>query len=90
MEPTQIKEVQRFRSEDDSIHSTHPVNQISDISKSSGHFSQPGNVNQAMPPGHDGQSNLTCPCYPSNQYQNPTNMWHHILELAMCVEYLAT
>ena len=33
-------------SEDNSIHSIHTVNQISDISKSSGYFSQPGNVNQ--------------------------------------------
>ena len=41
MEPAQVK--------DDSVHTTHTVNQISDISKSSGNFSQPGNVNQAVP-----------------------------------------
>ena len=46
-------------SEDDSIHSIHTVNQISDISKSNGHFSQPGNDNQVMPPAQDGQSSPT-------------------------------
>ena len=46
------------------------VNQISVISKSSGHFSQPGNATQALPPGQDGQSNPTSPQYPNNQYQN--------------------
>ena len=49
-----LKKYEGLVSEDDSIHSIHTVNQISDISKSSGHFSQPGNVNQAMPPGQDG------------------------------------
>ena len=41
-------------SEDEIIHSIHTVNQISDISKSSRHFFQPGNVNQAVPPVQDG------------------------------------
>ena len=56
--------------EDDSIHSIHTVNQISDIFKSIGHFSQPGNVNQVMHSGQDGQSNPTSSQYPNNQYQN--------------------
>ena len=56
--------------EDDSIHSIHTVNKISDISKSSGHFSQPGNVNQVVPPVQDGQSNPTSPQYLNNQYKN--------------------
>ena len=57
-------------SEDNSIHSIHTVIQGSDISKSSGHFSQPGNVNQAVPPGQDGQSNQTSPQYPNKHYKN--------------------
>ena len=57
-------------SEDNSIHPIHTVNQISDISKSSGHFSQPGDVNQAMPQGQDGQPNPISLQYPNNQYQN--------------------
>ena len=77
-------------SEDDSIHTVHTVIQISEISKSSGHFSQPGNVNLAVPLGQDGQSNPTSPQYPNTQYQTHINTQHHILELAMCVEYLAT
>ena len=56
-----LKKYEGLVSEDDSIHSIHTANQISDISKSSGHFSQPGNVNLAMPPVKDGQSNLTIP-----------------------------
>ena len=65
-----LKEYEGLMSEDNSIHSIHTVNQISDISKSSGHFPQPGNVNQAMPPGQDGQPNPTSPQYLNDQYQN--------------------
>ena len=65
-----LKKYDGLLSEDDSIHSIHTVNQISDISKSSGHFSQPGIVNQAVPPVQDGQSNPTSPQYPYNQYHN--------------------
>ena len=49
-----LKRYEGLVSVDDSMHSVHTVNQISNISKSSGHFSKPGNVNQAMPPGQDG------------------------------------
>ena len=56
-----LKKYEGLVPEDDSIHSIHTVNQISDISKSSGHFSQPGNVNQTLPSGQDGQSNPTSP-----------------------------
>ena len=35
-----------------------------------GHFSQPGNVNQVVPPVQDGQSIPTNPQYLNNQYQN--------------------
>ena len=65
-----LKKYEGLVSEDESVHTIHTVNQISDISKSSGHFFQPGNVNQAVPPGQDGQSNPTSPQYPNNQYQN--------------------
>ena len=65
-----LKKYEGLVSEDNSIHSIYTVRQISDISKSSGHFSQPENVNQAMPPGQDGQSSPTCPQYPNNQSQN--------------------
>ena len=85
-----LKRYEGLVSEDDSIHSIHSVNQISDISKSSGHFSQSGNVNHTLLPGQDGQPNPTCPQYPDDQHQNCTNAQHHILELAMCMEYLAS
>ena len=65
-----LKKYESLVSEDNSIHSFHTVNQISDISKSSGHFSQPGNVNQTFPPAQDGQSNPVSPPYPTNQYKN--------------------
>ena len=65
-----LKKYEGLVSEDDSIHSIHTVNQISDISKSSGHFFQSGNVDHAMPTGQDGQSNPISPQYPNNQYQN--------------------
>ena len=65
-----LKNYEGLVSQDGSIHSNHTVNQISDISKSSGYFSQPGNTNQAFPPGQDGQSYLTIPQYPNNQFQN--------------------
>ena len=65
-----LKKYEGLVSEDHSIHSIHTVNQISDISKSSGHFSQPGNVNQAMPSGQDGQSNPASPQHPNSQCQN--------------------
>ena len=70
MEPAQLKKYEGLVSEDDCIHSVHTVNQMSNIFKSSGHFSQPGNVNQILPPGQDGQPNSTSPEYPNNQYQN--------------------
>ena len=69
-----LKKCKGLVSEDDCIHTICTVNQISDISKSGGHFSQPGNVKQAMPWGQDGQSNPTSPQYPNNQYQNS---YHH-------------
>ena len=65
-----LKKYEGLVSEDDSIHSIHTVNQIPDISKSSGHISQPGNVNQAIPPVQDGQSNPNSLQYPNNHYQN--------------------
>ena len=43
--------------EDDSTHAIHTVNQISDISKLSEHFSKTGNVGQTLLPGQDGQLN---------------------------------
>ena len=58
-------------SEDNSIYSIHTVNQSSDISKSSGHFSQPGNVNQDhASQARTVQCNPTSPQYSNNQYQN--------------------
>ena len=65
-----LKKYKSLVSEDDSIHSIHIVNQISDISKSSGHFSHPRNVNQAMPPVQDEHSSPTSPWYSNNQHQN--------------------
>ena len=65
-----LKKYKGLVSEDGSIHSIHTINQISDKSKSSRHFSQSGNVNQAMPPVTHGQSNPTSPWYLNNQYQN--------------------
>ena len=68
-----LKKYEGLVLEDDSVHTIHAVNQISDISQSSGHFSPPGNVNQAVPliqDGQDGQSNPTSPPYPNTQYKN--------------------
>ena len=65
-----LRKYKGLMSEDNNIHSIHTVNQILDISKSSGHFSQPGNVNQTLTPGQDWQSNPTSPQYPNTQYQN--------------------
>ena len=65
-----LKKYKGSASEDVSIHSIHTVNHVSDTSKSSGHFSQPGNVKQAVPPDQDVQSSPTSLQYPNNQYQN--------------------
>ena len=65
-----LKKYEGLVLEDYSIHSIHTVNQISDIYKSSGNFTQPGNTNKALPPGQDGQSNPTSPRYSSNQIHN--------------------
>ena len=48
MAPWDLLKLKKYKglvSEDDSIHTILTVNQISDISISSGHFFQPGNVN---------------------------------------------
>ena len=55
-----LKKYKVLVSEDDSVHTIHTVNQISDISKSSGHFSQLGSVNQAVPPSQVGQCQPGC------------------------------
>ena len=57
-------------SEVDNICSIHTVNQISDISKTSEHFSKTGNIDQTLLPGQDGQPNSTNPQYPNYQYQH--------------------
>ena len=79
-----LKKYKGLVSEDDSIHPIDTVNQISDISKSSWHFCQPGNFNQVMPLVQKGQSNPTSPQYPNNQYQNS------YLHAAPYVEYFAS
>ena len=65
-----LRKYEGLVSEGNSIHSVHTVNQISDISKSRGHFSQTENINQTLLPGQDRQPNSSSPGYPNNQYQN--------------------
>ena len=85
-----LKTYESLVSEEDSIHSIHTVNQISDISKSSGIFSQPGNINQALPPAQDGESNPTSPQYPNNQFQNSYQCAALYFGTCYVVEYFAT
>ena len=70
MEPAKIEDVQRSSVRGWQYTLNPHVNQIAMISKSSGHFYQPVNVNQTLPPGQDGQSSPTTTWYPGNQYQN--------------------
>ena len=65
-----LKKYKGLVSEDDSMHSIHTVNQISDISKLSGHLSQTENANQTFLSGQDGQHNSSSPQYPNNHYQS--------------------
>ena len=85
-----LKKYEGLVSEDDIIYSIHTVSQISDTSKSSGHFSQPGNVKQPCL-----QFKMDSPIQPALNILITiiiilTNVQHHILKLAMCVEYLVT
>ena len=65
-----LKKYKGLVSEDDSIHVINTVNQISDISKFSEHFSKTGNVDQILLSGQDGQLNSANLWYPNNQYQH--------------------
>ena len=85
-----LKKYEGLVSEDDSIDSIHNVNQIFDISRSSGHFSQPGNVNQAVPQVRMGSVIQPALNILITNIKTLINVQHHILEIAICVEYLAT
>ena len=56
-----LKKYEDLVSEDDSIQTIHTVNQISNISKLSGHFSITGNIDQTLLQGQDGQLNSANP-----------------------------
>ena len=84
-----LKKYEGLVSEENSLNSIHIVNQISDISKLSGHFSQTGNVNKTLLQGQDRQPQPHLDTLIIN-IKACTNVQHHILELTMCVEYLAT
>ena len=65
-----LKKYEGLLSEDDSIDAIHIVNQISNISKLSEHFSKAGNVDQTLLLGQDGQLHSANLQYPNNQYQH--------------------
>ena len=85
-----LKKYKGLVSEDDSIHSIHTVNQISDISKSSGH-----SLKQRISIRPYSQFRMENPTHPALNtliinIKTVINEQHHILELATHVEYLVT